>query len=62
LLGTFDARVAEIALPALRRVEVRLLRPSSEAEDVAFWEGRKVLYVEALARLAARGVLAVTLG
>jgi hypothetical protein len=59
-LGNFDARVSKIALPALRRVEVRFPQSSSApVEVVAFWEAKKMLCVEALAPLAARGVSVV---
>ncbi|KAJ7829550.1 hypothetical protein B0H13DRAFT_1916473 [Mycena leptocephala] len=52
LLGTFDARMAEIVFPALRRVGVR--PPSIGPAHVTYWEEKKTLYVEALARLSQR--------
>jgi hypothetical protein len=60
LLGTFGARMAEILFPALRHVEVRL--PSIGPAHVTYWEEKKTLYVEALARLSASGVLILRRG
>ncbi|KAJ7448412.1 hypothetical protein FB451DRAFT_1289202 [Mycena latifolia] len=63
-LAGIDVRVAQIGLPALRCFEVRLPSPGDAAERgrVTYFEGMKKSYVEALARLKARGVLVVRVG
>ncbi|KAJ7477726.1 hypothetical protein FB451DRAFT_1243082 [Mycena latifolia] len=58
-LAGVDVRVAEIGLPALRWFEVRLPSPV-DTDHATYFEGLKKSYVEALARLKARGVLVVT--
>jgi len=61
LLENFDLCVADTSLPALQRVELWFLSHSSTAHEVEFWKGHKMLYVGALAKLSARGLLVVHL-
>ncbi|KAJ7759700.1 hypothetical protein B0H14DRAFT_3165865 [Mycena olivaceomarginata] len=58
LLKEFDRRLSDIPLGSPQRVDVRLLSQNlAPNEDGAFWNARRILYVEALARLAARGLI-----
>lgn len=58
LFETFDQRVAEIPLRRLQIIELRLPSVAHEV-DIAFWENRRALYVEAMVRLTARRIFVV---